>query len=146
MTAETRVSTASHTNSSGTFRVVHSLEDWIAVTGFAGRFHPEEVVSAPDGSRFRVRVQRTGVHRYSPVWNNLLDIAIGWARYLRRGRRTWSVTVNLTGIVRYEEVWDEVSPTVPLPRARPTSSRMRSAAAVHHGRCISDRKRHDQRC
>ena len=77
------------------------------MSGFSGRLHSEEVVAAPDGSKFRVRVQRTGVPRYSTARNNVVGVAVGWLRYLRREQRTWSVVVNLTGIVRYEEVWDE---------------------------------------
>jgi|SRR5579884_366594 len=70
------------------------------MTGFSDRFHYEEIVTAPDGSRYRVRLGRTGVHRWTPVeaLGQYLTI-ITWVRYLGRRRRGWTVSVRRAGFL-----------------------------------------------
>jgi hypothetical protein len=71
------------------------------MTGFTGRFHSEEIVRGPDGSKYFVRVGRTGVHRWTS-WGglpNLTAVVFTWQRYLGRGTRTWTVTARRRGFV-----------------------------------------------
>jgi len=70
--------------------------------GFSGRLHSEEIVTGPKGSRFRVRVGRTGVARFSPAWGgvNALHIVVTGIRYLRGHRKTWTVTASGNGMAR----------------------------------------------
>jgi len=90
------------------------------MTGFSGRSHGEEIVSAPDGSRFRVQIGRTGVHRYSPIGGgpNLTGILFTWARYLEARRTTWTVTAKAAGVMHRETFLSEEFPTRPAAAER----------------------------
>jgi hypothetical protein len=57
--------------------------------------HAEYVVEASDGTRYRVRIGRTGVPRYNPSGGavNLIRGAMGLARRVLGRRRDWTVEV-----------------------------------------------------
>src|SRR3954464_14983486 len=67
---------------------------------FRSRSHIEERVEAPDGSRYRVRVTRAGVRRYSPLEGSasFVAVAANWLRYWVARRWSWSLEVQGLGV------------------------------------------------
>lgn len=76
---------------------------------FHRRWHAEEVAVRPDGKRLRVRVGRTGVHRYSPLAGgpNLIAVLVTWLRFAYRSPKTWTVQVTRVGFFRYAALREE---------------------------------------
>jgi hypothetical protein len=81
-------------------------------TSFLRYTHREEVVRTPAGTRYRVRVGRTGITPWIP-WNpnSQLMLPVTWLRYLLRKPKTWTVEVRIHRPRGSEPRVDEQYPT-----------------------------------
>jgi hypothetical protein len=67
---------------------------------FDGPFHREEIVTGADGTKYLVRVGRTGVHRLTP-WggSQTILVLVTWLRWRQHEHKTWIVTARRRGII-----------------------------------------------
>jgi hypothetical protein len=86
---------------------------------FANHLHHEEVVTAPDGVSFMVRVGRTGVYRSVPTFVYHILALVTFVRYLLRRQRGWTVSVWPRDIwARPEVMFSDDFPSRPLAARR----------------------------